>query len=357
MRIGRRQAIAAIGTAAGAAALGGCSDLAPPVEGRCPGLAGRRLRWIVPHAAGGGYDRESRLLAGPLERRLGAAITIENQAGAGGLVGARAIASASPDGLTLGMIGVPGLLMSALLGRPGVPNPASDFTILGRVSRSWQVWAAGPRAPEGLVPDLAAAARPLVFAVSQASSPNIVGIAGAAALLGAHVELVAGFAGTRGACLAAIRGDVDLVCFNYETIRPFIRSGELRPVLQISGRRVASDPVLDGVALLGGGAGAAVRRARHQGGDVDRAGALAAALERVVGGGRLVVGPAGLPSGLTSCLDEVIHAALVADVGGHPGARIDPAPAAEAAEDVRRAAADAPAFLDVVRPLVESLRR
>ena len=94
-------------------------------------------------------------------------------------------------------------------------------------------------------------------------SANFVSITATAALLGIDVEFVGGFAGTRSACLAAMRGDVDLVCFNFETIVDLFRAGDLRPLLQVSVDRIASDRVLDDVPVLGGVDGYAVAHARR----------------------------------------------------------------------------------------------
>ena len=116
---------------------------------------------------------------------------------------------------------MPGLLIATLLDHPHAPDPSRDFTILCRISRSAHVWATGAQSPLRSIDDVIArsATRPVAFAINEAGSASLVGIADTAALLGIGVDLVAGFTGTRSAWLAAIRGDVDLVCFNYDTIR------------------------------------------------------------------------------------------------------------------------------------------
>ena len=60
------------------------------------------IRLIVPYAPGGPLDITSRALAERVRDSLGVVI-IENKAGAGGNIGADAIAKASPDGLTIGL--------------------------------------------------------------------------------------------------------------------------------------------------------------------------------------------------------------------------------------------------------------
>lgn len=353
-RISRRALLGAFGTAG--LAVAACARSGAEQEGACPSLTGRRLRWIVPNAAGGGYDTESRLVRPHLEERLGARILIDNQAGAGGMVGARAIAAAPPDGRTLGIIGAPGLLVAALTGETMAPGPTA-FTILGRIARSWHVWATGARSGLAGVEDAvtAAARRPLVCGINEVGSANFVSVAAASALLGVEVEFVGGFAGNRAASLAAIRGDVDLVCFNFETIRDLFEAGDLRPLLQVSSRPI--DAGLAGVPCLGGGDGQAAARARLRGEDPERARERADALAQVIGAGRIVVAPAGLPAQIEGCLAEAVAGALTSPALRASTRRaLDPATGEEARRDVAGAVARAAWLVPVVREALARIR-
>ena len=358
MSLSRRRALEAFGALAGGVALGGIGRFdAAPADGVCPAVAGRRIRWIVPHAAGGGYDSEARLIQPLLAQRLGARLHVDNQPGAGGIAGARAVAAARPDGRTLGFLGMPGLLLASLMGRAEAPDPARDFAILGRVARSWHVWATGGRSPLTSIEQVMeeAARRPLLFGVNEVGSTSFVGIAAAAALLNVPVELVAGFPGTRSTCLAALTGDLDLVSYNYETIRPLIASGDLRPLLQISTTPIEADGPLAGVPVLGGGNGLAARRARAQGSSAMEARRRSSEIEQVIGSGRVIVAPAGLGPDLETCLARVVHDALTSDALRLASRRaLDTASASEARDEVEAAVAAAPALLPVV---AETLRR
>jgi tripartite-type tricarboxylate transporter receptor subunit TctC len=63
----------------------------------------RPLTILVPWAAGGGTDATARIIGSLLERELGQPVNVVNRAGGSGVVGHEAIASAAPDGYTLGL--------------------------------------------------------------------------------------------------------------------------------------------------------------------------------------------------------------------------------------------------------------
>lgn len=62
----------------------------------------RPIKLIVPYAAGSGPDVVLRPIADALGRELGQPVIVENRGGAGGIVGTQALASAAPDGYTIG---------------------------------------------------------------------------------------------------------------------------------------------------------------------------------------------------------------------------------------------------------------
>lgn len=66
----------------------------------------RPIQMIVPWGAGGGTDATARIVAAILEKDLGQPVNVVNRTGGSGVVGHSAIATAAPDGYTLGMLTV-----------------------------------------------------------------------------------------------------------------------------------------------------------------------------------------------------------------------------------------------------------
>ncbi|MGE5169130.1 MAG: tripartite tricarboxylate transporter substrate binding protein [Rudaea sp.] len=66
----------------------------------------RPITLIVPWGAGGGTDATARIIGSLLEKELGQPVNVVNRTGGSGVVGHAAIASAAPDGYTIGVITV-----------------------------------------------------------------------------------------------------------------------------------------------------------------------------------------------------------------------------------------------------------
>src|SRR5213076_3283276 len=66
----------------------------------------RPITLIVPWGAGGGTDATARIIGTLLEKELGQPVNVVNRTGGSGVVGHAAIASAAPDGYTIGLITV-----------------------------------------------------------------------------------------------------------------------------------------------------------------------------------------------------------------------------------------------------------
>ncbi|MCA3246716.1 MAG: Bug family tripartite tricarboxylate transporter substrate binding protein [Tagaea sp.] len=99
MRINRRHMLSGI-SAAGLA-----SGLSLPAIGQAR-YPNRPVTLVCPWGAGGGTDATARIVAAILEKDLGQPFNVVNRTGGSGVVGHSAIATAAPDGYTIGMITV-----------------------------------------------------------------------------------------------------------------------------------------------------------------------------------------------------------------------------------------------------------
>jgi tripartite-type tricarboxylate transporter receptor subunit TctC len=84
---------------------GAASGLAAPAIAQA-GYPNRPITFVVPWGAGGGTDATARIVGAILERNLGQPVNVVNRVGGSGVVGHSAIATAAPDGYTIGMITV-----------------------------------------------------------------------------------------------------------------------------------------------------------------------------------------------------------------------------------------------------------
>jgi tripartite-type tricarboxylate transporter receptor subunit TctC len=95
---------------------------------------GRPLRLVVPFPAGGAVDILGRLIADRLKTILGQSVVVDNRGGAGGLLGADNVAKSTPDGTTLGLIGVTTLCAYPFLYSRMPFDPIADLLPVTEVS-------------------------------------------------------------------------------------------------------------------------------------------------------------------------------------------------------------------------------
>ncbi len=86
-----------------ACAIASLALLATALPVAAQGYPSRPITLIVPWGAGGGTDATARIIGSLLEKEIGQPVTVVNRTGGSGVVGHSAIASAAPDGYTLGM--------------------------------------------------------------------------------------------------------------------------------------------------------------------------------------------------------------------------------------------------------------
>ena len=192
------------------------------------------IRLIVPYAAGGPLDVTARALAERVKDTLGTVI-VENRPGAGGNIGADAVAKATPDGLTIGIAATATHAVNPWLYSKMPYNAATDFAPITQMVRVPNVLVMNADTAQRLkinsVQELIAYAKANPARLNYASGGN--GSAGHlagemfkrdAGIFAVHIP----YNGGAPAQLALLSGQVDFNFDNLATAAPNIRSGKLK---------------------------------------------------------------------------------------------------------------------------------
>lgn len=185
------------------------------------------LRVIVPFPPGGSYDVVARMLQAGLSARLRRGVVIENRGGAGGNLGAEAVARAAPDGNTVLLWG-DGVLSNAALHQRLSWDPLRDFAPVAMVAVSPVILAARPGSPPlaALIEAGQRERRGYSFGTAGNGSPGHI----AGALLGRRTGVEFQHIPYRGGAPALtdlMGGQIDLASNPLPAVLPFIQAGRL----------------------------------------------------------------------------------------------------------------------------------
>jgi len=129
-----------------------------PVTATAQAWPTRPVRIVVPFSPGTAADIVARQLGQRLAEMWCQGVVIENQAGAGGNIGAGTVAKAAPDGYTLVMMGINHVINPSLYKE--VPYDAiKDFKPIARVAVAPLAIVANPKFPASSIPELVALAK------------------------------------------------------------------------------------------------------------------------------------------------------------------------------------------------------
>jgi tripartite-type tricarboxylate transporter receptor subunit TctC len=200
------------------------------------------IKLIVPYAAGGTSDILARQIGPKLGDAFGQPVVVENRTGANGNVGADFVAKSAPDGYTLLITDVGGLVISASVYKLAF-DPSRDFTPIVMVSYSPHVLAVHPSIPVKNVDELVAYARKnpgkLNFAVSGlGGAPHLAGIE-FAQRMGVQWTYIP-YKGGSDAVAAVAGGQADVLFNGMLATWPSVQSGRLRPLGISAKERVPS---------------------------------------------------------------------------------------------------------------------
>ena len=113
----------------------------------------RPVQVIVPATAGGPVDTAVRIIAPALETALGQSVVLLNRPGASGTVGMHDVATAEPNGYTIGQ-GVNSIFTITRISGTAVPFKLADFALLGNYATDVSVLAVSADAPWRTLDDI-----------------------------------------------------------------------------------------------------------------------------------------------------------------------------------------------------------
>lgn len=222
--LGRRIYAACAGIVLLAAGVGGAFAQTYPTK---------PVRMIVPFTPGGGSDIVGRVVAQRLSAALGQQFVVENRAGAGGRIGAEAVARAPADGYTL-LFATSSVMVTApaLYAKLSFDMPR-DFAPISLVASTAYVLVIHPSVPVRSVKDFIALARRSPGRLTYASS----GTGGPAHLSGELFTALAGvrmihvpYKGSAPGTTSVMAGETDAMFSNLVPALPAIKAGRLRPL-------------------------------------------------------------------------------------------------------------------------------
>jgi tripartite-type tricarboxylate transporter receptor subunit TctC len=188
------------------------------------------ISFIIPYAAGGGFDIYVRAIAPAMEGYLPQKVNIVplNVPAGGGSRGAVQLYRAKPDGYTLGIFNIPGMFVLQQEG--DAAYDLAKVTWLGSMGRDDYALAVASNSPIKSIADLKAlsATRPVKFTATGPEGTAYAATLIGTKLLGIRTQLITGYKGSNDYVVAAMRGDGDAVVTTLPLLRRMAAGDSLR---------------------------------------------------------------------------------------------------------------------------------
>ncbi len=213
------------------------------------------VKIIVPFPAGGSNDIVARVIAQKLsERNNGQTFFVENRGGAGGNIGAEAVAGSDPDGYTLLLTAPPPLTINAALYRDLRYNPSTAFAPVGLIASVPIVLAVHPSLGIGNVKELVALAKAkpgtLFFGSSGNGSTNHLAGELLKSMTGIDIVHVP-YKGAAPAMNDLIAGHIPMMFDNIPAVLPQVKGKNINAIAVAGSKRASALPDVPTVAESG----------------------------------------------------------------------------------------------------------
>lgn len=211
----------------------------------------RQVTVVVPFGAGGSTDMIARILAQHMQENLGQPFVVENRAGAGGSIGAGAVARAPKDGYTLLVGSVSSNAINASLYTKLPFDVGRDFQPVSLIATLPNLLFVHPRVPAKTVGELVTYLKENNGKVNFGSSGN-----GTSSHLSAvMLQMATGttmnhvpFRSTGEVMNSIVGGHIDLAIDNMSTAWPQAQAGAVRAIAVTTPERSATAPDLPTIA-------------------------------------------------------------------------------------------------------------
>jgi tripartite-type tricarboxylate transporter receptor subunit TctC len=208
----------------------------------------RQLRVVVGYGGGTGPDVVARTIGQKLSEILKQSLVVDNRAGAGGQIGAQAVAKGTPDGYTLLLADVGSIAVAPSAFSKLPYTPLKELAALSEVARSDFVLVVPMKSP---VTDVASFVKRAKATQSKGEKINVATFGGGtpghfgaevfAAMAGFKIEPVH-YRATGDAVTAIIAGDVEAAFVTVALATPQVKGGTMRGLATTSPKRAVQLP-------------------------------------------------------------------------------------------------------------------
>jgi tripartite-type tricarboxylate transporter receptor subunit TctC len=212
------------------------------------------VRIIVPFSAGGGTDLVARAVGQKLADKWGQSVVVDNRVGAGGMIGADAVAKSQGDGYTLLMASPQEIAVNHLLYPKVAYNPERDFAPITLVAVTPLVVAVYPGVPAKNIQELVALAKAKPGALGYATpgTGSTQHLTGEMLQSQARIQLVhVPYKGAGQSIPDVLGGQVPIGIYGLLTINQQAKAGKLRVLAVTTGKRSSTSPELPTLAESG----------------------------------------------------------------------------------------------------------
>ena len=207
-------------------------------------LGDRAVKIILPVAAASGVDTITRAAEPALSKALGHAVVIDNQPGAGGIIGTAALVKSPPDGYTLSIVSNNHVIYPSVY--KSVPfDPIADITPIAIIGSTPIVIVINPKVAAKDVKELVALlkAKPGVYNYASSGNGTILHLAAEMFMQEAGVQAKhIPYKGVGPMLTDLIGGQVEIGALSLPSVQQHLRSGALRAIGVGSAQRVAAAP-------------------------------------------------------------------------------------------------------------------